>query len=62
MKKQDQAARNKKDKTLAIIRAQPKECPQCGAVAYKYAILPDQIGRGLHEAMYCSECGYEDDI
>ena len=38
----------------------PAICPQCGARRYKRAILPDQVGNGLHEALYCSECGYED--
>ena len=41
-------------------RKASKSCPQCGAGKYKLAILPDQVGKGIHQAMYCSECGYEE--
>ena len=48
-----------------VVLSKPKAggvCPQCGAQGYRVAMLPDQVGKGLHEAKYCKACGYEDAV
>ena len=39
-----------------------RQCPQCGELTYREAMLPDQVGKGMHEADYCTACGYEDAV